>query len=154
VTIAKIFLKLILLWSINSAFPFINNQRVSKIYTTKKATIPPSSFNTIEVEGDLNQAIYSIEELCQDTPAKTAIAIASSPVAIKIASEPNMMIQANDQKRTISAISENSKVSHIAAMGRLSPDKEELLEKEIQDLLARGLIEFSDGTWRANDENR
>jgi hypothetical protein len=40
-------------------------------------------------------------------------------------------------------------IPHIAAMGRLSPDKEEILQKEIEDLLARGLIEFSDGTWRA-----
>jgi len=106
------------------------------------------------VEGELNQAIYSIEERCQDTPAKSAIAIAASPISIKIASETNLIISAVNQKRTISAISGKSKDSHIAAMGRLSPDKEELLEKEIQDLLARGLIEFSDGTWRAHDENR
>jgi hypothetical protein len=237
------------------SYPFINSQRVSKIYSTKKATIPPLSFNTIEVEGDLNQAIYSIEEYCQDTPiqviesgftaengrnifkiciknlsqieyvipAKSVIAIATSPVPIKISSESNMIIQSSTQGRTIAAISENSKmpsnisdhqeristvenegiqrdelivgqkmtnlerkrlfevikkeeatfkeklteeirsdilpkyhmklkedaIPHIAAMGRLSPDKEELLEKEIQDLLARGLIEFSDGTWRA-----
>ncbi|HYN44668.1 MAG TPA: reverse transcriptase domain-containing protein [Candidatus Limnocylindrales bacterium] len=38
---------------------------------------------------------------------------------------------------------------HIAAMGRLSPDKEDMLEKEMADLLKRGLIEYSDGTWRA-----
>jgi hypothetical protein len=237
------------------AYPFINSQRASKIYTTKKAMIPPLSFNTIEVEGDLNQAIYSIEEFYQDTPiqviesgftaengkntfkiciknlsnmkyvipAKSAIAIATSPVPIKISSEFNLIVHSNDQQRVISAIKENpniptmisdqrervnmvekkgiqrdklivgqkmtnkermklfevikeeettfkeklteeirseilpkyqmklkeNAIPHIAAMGRLSPDKEELLEKEIQDLLARGLIEFSDGTWRA-----
>ena len=38
---------------------------------------------------------------------------------------------------------------HIAAMGRLSPDKEDMLEKEMADLFKRGLIEYSDGTWRA-----
>jgi hypothetical protein len=135
---AKIILILILLSSISLAFPFINNQRVSKIYSTKKATIPALSINTIEVEGDLNQAIYSIEEYWQDTPAKSVIAIATSPVPIKISAESNMIIQANTQGRTIAAISENSKMPHIAAMGRLSPDKEEILEQEIQDLLKRG----------------
>jgi len=38
---------------------------------------------------------------------------------------------------------------HIAAMGRLSPDKEQILEEEIADLLKRGLIELGDGAWRA-----
>ncbi len=38
---------------------------------------------------------------------------------------------------------------HIAAMGRQAPDKETILEQQVQDLLSRGLIEAGDGSWRA-----
>src|SRR3990167_8282975 len=49
-------------------YPFINTQRSTMLHTIKKATIPPLSIHTIEVEGDLSQAVYSIEENCQNTP--------------------------------------------------------------------------------------
>jgi hypothetical protein len=38
---------------------------------------------------------------------------------------------------------------YIAPMARLSPEKEKILENEVQDLLNRGLIERGDGSWRA-----
>jgi hypothetical protein len=115
------------------------------------------SIHTIEVEGDLSQAIYSIEEYCQNTPAHSTIAVARNPtpLPIPVAKEPiqpTIQVQINKQQRTIATISQNAQ-PHIAAMGRLSPDKEEILQKEIEDLLARGLIEFSDGTWRALQED-
>jgi len=81
-------------------------------------------------------------------------------------SQDNVQIQIQGDKRSISAISQSSQpppkysmklkedaVPHIAAMGRLSPDKEDMLEKEMADLLTRGLIESSDGTWRALQED-
>jgi hypothetical protein len=113
------------------------------------------SIHTIEVEGELSQAVYSIEEYCQNTPAKSTIAVARNPIPIpqdKEPIQPNIQVQTNGQQRSVTTISQSS-IPHIAAMGRLSPDKEELLQKEIEDLLARGLIEFSDGTWRALQED-
>jgi hypothetical protein len=49
-------------------YPFINTQRSTTLHTTKKATIPPLSIHTIEIEGELSQAIYSIEEYYHNTP--------------------------------------------------------------------------------------
>jgi hypothetical protein len=113
-------------------------------------------------------------------PAGSKIAIAKNPTpmpkegesisesesANSIISDDNIQIQVQGEKRSIATISQNSQPSpkysmklkedatpHIAAMGRLSPDKEDMLEKEMADLLKRGLIEYSDGTWRALQED-
>jgi hypothetical protein len=113
-------------------------------------------------------------------PAGSKIAIAKNPTPIpkeeesiseskgasSFISDDNIQVKIQGEKRSISTISQNSKPSpkysmklkedatpHIAAMGRLSPDKEDMLEKEMADLLKRGLIEYSDGTWRALQES-
>ncbi|HYN44685.1 MAG TPA: reverse transcriptase family protein, partial [Candidatus Limnocylindrales bacterium] len=242
-------------------YPFINARRIDELRTVKKAIIPPSSIQTIEVEGELIKGVYSIEEACQDSPirvieagftadrgrnrfkiwvknlskeewtipANSSVAVAVNPTPIPEECkggqpEESIQVQVQGEARTIATISQNPQPNpiwvrdqeerinaieekrmlrdemitgksmtnkerdvlfevikkeeatfkeklteeirgdslpkysmklkedatpHIAAMGRLSPDKEELLEAEIEDLLKRGLIEYSDGTWRA-----
>ncbi|HYN44446.1 MAG TPA: reverse transcriptase family protein, partial [Candidatus Limnocylindrales bacterium] len=244
-------------------YPFINARRSDELRTVKKVIVPPSCIHSIEIEGDLIQGVYSIEEACQDSPiqvieagftadqgenrfkiwvknfsreewtipANSRIAIAVNPTPIPIPGskrgqqEDNIQVRVQGEVRTIASISSQSSqpppivirdyeerinaveekrmlrdemitgknmtnkereilfevikeeeatfkeklteeirsdslpkysiklkedaTPHIAAMGRLSPDKEDMLDTEISDLLKRGLIEYSDGTWRA-----
>ncbi|HYN44438.1 MAG TPA: reverse transcriptase domain-containing protein, partial [Candidatus Limnocylindrales bacterium] len=240
-------------------YPFINARRSDELRTVKKAIVPPSCIHSIEIEGDLIQGVYSIEEACQDSPiqvieagftadkgrnrfkiwvknlskeewtipAKSRIAVAINPTPIPEAErsqEDNIQVQVQGETRKIATISSQSSqppivirdyeerinaseekrmlrdemitgknmtnkereilfevikkeeatfreklteeirsdslpkysiklkedaTPHIAAMGRLSPDKEDMLDTEISDLWKRGLIEYSDGTWRA-----
>lgn len=131
-------------------YPFINTRRISPLQATKETKILPQTISTIEIEGELREAIYSIEDANQ-LPKNAIIAIANNPNPIIEKKELKIQISFDGDAKTVAAIEDCAiEKPHIAAMGRMSPDKESLLEKEIADLLERGLIEFSDGTWRAN----
>jgi hypothetical protein len=240
----------------NKGYPFINTRRISPLQATKETKILPQTISTIEIEGELREAIYSIEDANQlpisviesgftakdgenkfkiwvrnmnkesiIIPKNAIIAIANNPNPIIEKKGLKIQISFDGDTKTVAAIEdcaiekpnqnkdyqervnliENGKriqrddlvmgrnisnkereklfqlikkeevtfkeklteeirsnqlpkytmklkgdaIPHIAAMGRMSPDKESLLEKEIADLLERGLIELSDGTWRA-----
>lgn len=241
----------------NKGYQFINTKRIAPLQSTKETKVPAQSISFIEIEGDLREAVYSIEDANQlpisviesgftakegknifkvwirnthkediIIPKYATVAVANNPnPIIEKKEEENIQVIIDGEARTIAAISEkcadkpkmvkdhqervnmieneariqrdklvvgknisnkererlfelvkkeeaifkeklteeirsnqlpkyhmklkDDAISHIAAMGRMSPDKEEILEKEIADLLERGLIEFSDGTWRA-----